>query len=237
MSASPSRGGFCAQRPIFGADRGHIHHRLLDRGLSPRRVVAAAVRGGRSRRFVRGAASLGPDPFVHPGSAPVLRVRLDFRAQPRLRGVRRGAQSAFWEARVRRLLGAHIHLENLESSLAAAATPNDCWVAIRDACRQLGFHHVRVHLLGETYDERLEPAVAASWTMRIPVSGQRLRQLRPRRSDAACETAGLATLRRFARQPAARKTADAAALGEHRSADRRAGGARRTRRPATAART
>jgi UDP-GlcNAc:undecaprenyl-phosphate GlcNAc-1-phosphate transferase len=26
-------------RPIFSADRGHIHHRLLDRGLSPRRAV------------------------------------------------------------------------------------------------------------------------------------------------------------------------------------------------------
>jgi UDP-GlcNAc:undecaprenyl-phosphate GlcNAc-1-phosphate transferase len=30
---------FLSRRPIFGADRGHIHHRLLDRGLSPRRVV------------------------------------------------------------------------------------------------------------------------------------------------------------------------------------------------------
>jgi UDP-GlcNAc:undecaprenyl-phosphate/decaprenyl-phosphate GlcNAc-1-phosphate transferase len=26
-------------KPIFGADRGHIHHRLLDRGLTPRRAV------------------------------------------------------------------------------------------------------------------------------------------------------------------------------------------------------
>ena len=27
------------RQPIFGADRGHIHHKLLDRGLTPRRVV------------------------------------------------------------------------------------------------------------------------------------------------------------------------------------------------------
>ena len=27
------------KRPIFSADRGHIHHRLLDRGFTPRRVV------------------------------------------------------------------------------------------------------------------------------------------------------------------------------------------------------
>src|SRR5438093_4206263 len=30
---------FLRGQPIFGADRGHVHHRLLDRGLSPRRVV------------------------------------------------------------------------------------------------------------------------------------------------------------------------------------------------------
>jgi len=30
---------FLAGRPIFGSDRGHIHHRLLDRGLSHRQVV------------------------------------------------------------------------------------------------------------------------------------------------------------------------------------------------------
>ncbi len=30
---------FLRGQPIFGADRGHIHHRLLDRGLTPRRVV------------------------------------------------------------------------------------------------------------------------------------------------------------------------------------------------------
>ena len=30
---------FIGNRPIFGADRGHIHHRLLDRGLSARQAV------------------------------------------------------------------------------------------------------------------------------------------------------------------------------------------------------
>ena len=30
---------FLKRQPIFGADRGHIHHRLLDLGLTPRRAV------------------------------------------------------------------------------------------------------------------------------------------------------------------------------------------------------
>src|ERR1700736_4974876 len=30
---------FLRQQPIFTGDRGHIHHRLLDRGFTPRKVV------------------------------------------------------------------------------------------------------------------------------------------------------------------------------------------------------
>src|ERR1700687_4335849 len=30
---------FLRQKPIFTADRGHIHHRLLDRGFTPRKVA------------------------------------------------------------------------------------------------------------------------------------------------------------------------------------------------------
>ncbi len=30
---------FLRNQPIFAADRGHIHHRLIDRGLTPRRAV------------------------------------------------------------------------------------------------------------------------------------------------------------------------------------------------------
>ena len=35
---------FITNRPIFSADRGHIHHRLLDRGFTPRRVVVVLLR-------------------------------------------------------------------------------------------------------------------------------------------------------------------------------------------------
>lgn len=36
---------FIGGRPIFGADRGHLHHRLLDRGLSHRQVVLVLYGG------------------------------------------------------------------------------------------------------------------------------------------------------------------------------------------------
>src|SRR5687768_8936680 len=36
---------FLRRQPIFGADRNHIHHRLLARGLSPRQVVLTIYGG------------------------------------------------------------------------------------------------------------------------------------------------------------------------------------------------
>jgi hypothetical protein len=93
---------------------------------------------------------------------------------------------------VRRLLGARILLQNLDSALTAATTPNDCWVAIRDACRYLGFHHVRVHLLDEVYQEQLGvESGAAGWTLRIPLSQTDYVNC-ARRADCAITTTGIA---------------------------------------------
>ncbi len=42
---------FMVNRPIFSADRGHIHHRLLDRGNPPRRVVLILLRWAMAGSF------------------------------------------------------------------------------------------------------------------------------------------------------------------------------------------
>jgi UDP-GlcNAc:undecaprenyl-phosphate GlcNAc-1-phosphate transferase len=161
---------FLSRQPIFAADRGHIHHRLLDRGLSPRRVALLLYALGAVGALFSVLQTLVTSrlailiPVLFCGVTWLLVRSLDY--------VEFGVARKFLlGGTVRRLLGAHIYLQNLESSLAAAATPNDCWVAIRDACRHLGFHEVRVQLLGEWYQAEFAPGeTAASWTMRIPLS-------------------------------------------------------------------
>ena len=181
---------FLSQNPIFGADRGHIHHRLLDRGLSPRRVALLLYAVGGLGALLSVLQSLLP------GRLPLLVLAL-FCASiwifvRSLGYVEFGvARKVFLGGTVRRLLGAHIHLVNLESSLAAASTPNDCWVAIRDACQHLGFHRVRLQLLGESYDEQIAPGSQICWTMRIPVSPDDYVNC-DREIGCALETTGLA---------------------------------------------
>jgi UDP-GlcNAc:undecaprenyl-phosphate GlcNAc-1-phosphate transferase len=182
---------YLSRRPIFAADRGHIHHRLLDRGLSPRRVALLLYAVGGL-----GALFSILQSVVHSWLALVIPVL--FCATTWIFVQSLGyvefivARKFFLGGAVRRLLGAHIHLQNLEASLAAAATPNDCWVAIRDASRHLGFHYVRIQLLGEVYQEQLAPGEgAACWTMRIPVSEQDYVNC-ARQADCAVETSGIA---------------------------------------------
>jgi UDP-GlcNAc:undecaprenyl-phosphate GlcNAc-1-phosphate transferase len=182
---------FLSRAPIFGADRGHIHHRLLARGLSPRRVALLLYAVGGLAALLSIVQSVARNRFsfvvlaVFGAGAWVFVSRLGY--------VEFGAaRRALLGGAVRRLVGARIHLENLETALARASTPNDCWLAIRDACRQLGFHDVRLRLLGETYEERFGPdSEACSWTMRIPLtSGDYLNCARE--VDSAGETAGIA---------------------------------------------
>ena len=161
---------FLSRRPIFGADRGHIHHRLLDRGLSPRRVALLLYAIGAVGAMFSVLQSLVTSRLAI--LIPALFCAVTWLLVRSLDYVEFGVARKFLLAgTVRRLLGAHIYLQNLESSLVAATTPNDCWVAIRDACSQLGFHAVRVQLLGEVYQAQFAPGeAAASWTMRIPLS-------------------------------------------------------------------
>ena len=183
---------YLSRRPIFAADRGHIHHRLLDRGLPPRRVALLLYAVGGLGALFSILQSLVNSRFglVVLGlfcAATWLFVRnLDY--------VEFGVACKFLlSGAARRLLGAHIHLQNLETSIANAATPNDCWVAIRDACRHLGFHFVRIQILGEVYQEQLAPTEGASrWTMRIPISEHDYVNC-SRQADCATETSGIAS--------------------------------------------
>jgi UDP-GlcNAc:undecaprenyl-phosphate GlcNAc-1-phosphate transferase len=161
---------FLRRQPIFGADRGHIHHRLLDRGLSPRRVALLLYALGALGALFSVLQSLLTSRLAI--LIPVLFCAVTWLLVRSLDYVEFGvARKFFLGGAVRRLLGAHIYMQNLESSLVAATTPNDCWVAIRDACQHLGFHNVRIQLLGEVYKAQFAPSEAADcWTMRIPLS-------------------------------------------------------------------
>jgi len=160
---------FLRGQPIFGADRGHIHHRLLDRGLTPRRAVLVLY----------GVCSLG---------AVISLVQVTARQQysgiivllfcgAAWIGVQHlGYQEFNLASRMllagsfQRMLNMQLELRKFEQSLSSATTMAECSRVVTEACQTFGFtglrlssrHHVfRTDVSGTESEER--------WTIRIPL--------------------------------------------------------------------
>jgi UDP-GlcNAc:undecaprenyl-phosphate GlcNAc-1-phosphate transferase len=158
-------------QPIFAADRRHIHHLLLDRGLTPRRaaLLLYAVCG------VAAALSVllsvlhrqydGWIIFLFCAATWIGIHRLgyiEFNIAGRL--IR---PSTF-----RGILDAQLRLSALEDSLKSAVTVDDCWIALRGASSDLGFDHLSARLDHTVQKESFTgPAsLTHAWTLHIPLS-------------------------------------------------------------------
>ena len=156
-------------KPIFGADRGHIHHMLLKRGLTPRRVVLLIY----GLCGLCAAASLMQSVFLNQYAGAIL---LLFCVVTWI-GVQNLGYAEFRAAR-RMLLGrafqntlnAQLALRTFEESLEAAHSVEDCWQALCQACPDFGFTSVRMFLGGRKFYQNGLPEPEASWGVRIPLS-------------------------------------------------------------------
>lgn len=162
---------FLRHQPIFLADRGHIHHRLLDRGLTPRRVVllvyGASVLaaccsllqsvvgsqfGGLVLVVFCGAAYAG----IHYLGYQELSVAARLINPRSFRGV----------------VEQQIRLCMCENMLKSASTIEGCWKAIQDAAGNLGFSSVELGIADRTFSRSFRPEADVRWEMRVPLSDE-----------------------------------------------------------------
>jgi len=159
---------FLRRQPIFTADRGHIHHRLLDRGFTPRRVVlvlyglcglaaAFSLLQGVMHSF-SGALLLLFGVFVLLGVQYLGYAEFDL------------AGRLLFSGEFQRSVGAQMDLRKFRAALTAAGTPADCWEAIREAGGKFGFQQVWLCLAGETFEYSSDDSGAPCWTVRVPLS-------------------------------------------------------------------
>lgn len=161
---------FLRHQSIFGADRNHIHHRLLDRGFSPRKVAlllyaVCAIAAAFSLLHSLLQKQLG-------GLVVLIFCIITWA------GVRYLAYGEFDTARrltlqgtFRHILHAQLYLKKFEDKLARARTGDDCWIAIQQLGRDYEFSQLHMHLGGRLYNARYrETTHDRSWTMHIPLS-------------------------------------------------------------------
>jgi UDP-GlcNAc:undecaprenyl-phosphate GlcNAc-1-phosphate transferase len=159
---------FLGHQPIFRPDHGHIHHRLLERGLTPRRVAL----------LIYGASGLAAclsllQSAVRDGAEGIVIVLFCGSAWFGIQylGYREFAIAArLVHHGFRSIVHCQLLLDGYEKSLGAARSPEECWQVILTAARELGFSSVVFRLDYCSYQDHLKTSGGAHWVLRIPLS-------------------------------------------------------------------
>jgi len=157
---------FLGNQPILAGDRGHIHHRLLERGFTPRHVTLLLY----AACGIAAALSLLESFLVNRLGFLwiVLFAAVTWIGVRYLGYVEFAATRRLWVG-LRPLMGAHVHLAMLERSLQAATTVDDCWLALDSAARSLGYSRVTARLGGARFVSGHWPEENSQtfWQMRL----------------------------------------------------------------------
>ena len=162
---------FLRNRPIFSADKGHIHHRLLDRGLSPRRAVLVLY------LFTTLAAAFAlllsrPDLGRFQGFIILAFCAIAFLGVRQLRYSEFDLAGRWLLGDFQRSIKSRLEFEAVGSALKQADTEDAWWEALLGTGREFGW----TRLTWELGDERrvgvLSDEEAPGWKLAIPLGDE-----------------------------------------------------------------
>jgi len=155
--------------PIFGADRGHIHHRLLEQGMGPRQ--AAMVLYGVSALGAAVSLVVAEPAIRERGLAVLLFAVIAAFGFRRLGYTEFASAKHFvWGGEARRLLAADIRARNLAAAMESAESFDDCWAALQTGLTDFGFRSVELRSENRHKRSLLQPEESEdSWTLEIPL--------------------------------------------------------------------
>lgn len=176
---------FLRRQSIFGADRGHVHHKLLDRGLTVRQ--AALLLYGVSLIFA--ILSLLSS-VVHDSYAGVILVLFGAVTWIGVQGL--GYVEINMAGRLllgggfRRMIVGQLMIRNFAAALASANGGAATWTVVRNAAKEMAFDRVEMQMDGERYEERFRTGEdGAEWTAEVPLTdGDYVRLTRPFQATA-----------------------------------------------------
>jgi UDP-GlcNAc:undecaprenyl-phosphate GlcNAc-1-phosphate transferase len=159
---------------IFGADRGHIHHRLVDLGLSPRRAVLLIY--AVTSVFAMISLLVAVPTFRYAGLVIILFCAVSWI------GVQHLGYAEFSEARkiilsgtVRQLIASQTKVRAYRWALERANSLDECWELTVQTMRDLGFDHIElvlpggVHYAGWLHSPDSPLSLGDCWTVRVPL--------------------------------------------------------------------
>ena len=156
-------------QPIFAGDRNHIHHRLLEKGFTHRRVVMLlyAVCG------VYAVLSLlqSFDENRLGGLILVMFCAVTWLGVQSLGYFEFGlASRTLFGGGLRRMVNGQIVLHSLDIALKAAPDEPGCWEALRVSLSGVGFAGIQARLNGRDFREARQ-SDRPCWQLRVPLPG------------------------------------------------------------------
>jgi UDP-GlcNAc:undecaprenyl-phosphate GlcNAc-1-phosphate transferase len=138
---------FLRGAPLFQGDRGHIHHRLLDKGLSPRKV---AVISYAAAGVCAGVSLLMSTPEVREkGVILILFCLASWLGFQHLGYTEFGsAGRLIVGGMMRKLVAADVRIRSFNMELDKAESLEECWQLTLEALHDLGFDHAELWIAG-----------------------------------------------------------------------------------------
>ncbi len=160
---------FLRNAPIFRGDRGHIHHMVLARGFKPRDTALILYGVCGVAAFLSLLQSFAS--YQLRGLTIVVFCSLVFAGVNYLGYVElSAARRTLSRKMILRIVKEEIYLQELQRSLTAANTPDECWSVVRTACNDMHFASIQMFLRGESFAEDLIPREAEpSWKMNLVI--------------------------------------------------------------------
>jgi UDP-GlcNAc:undecaprenyl-phosphate GlcNAc-1-phosphate transferase len=159
---------FLRGQGIFAADRGHIHHRLLARGFTARRIAYILYASG---GVLAGLSLLMSNSYFGGGVivafCAIIWLAVRYLGYEEFDVARRMVFGGFF----RRLLNANVCVTQFEQAVGAAQTVDECWEALLDSGRAFGFSAATLRVHGREFTATLTEAPGECWTVNVPLDG------------------------------------------------------------------
>jgi len=160
---------YLRNKPIFAPDRGHIHHKLLERGFSPKAAVLTIY------GFCSVAAVLSLlMSAVHIRFSGLIVIAFCALAWFGIRHLEYAefamAGRLFWKGTFRQIIDSETKLLDFEKALGQTANLEECWQELVGGVREFGFQGVQLCVNGTIFEDFGGQNAAGVWELRVPVS-------------------------------------------------------------------
>jgi UDP-GlcNAc:undecaprenyl-phosphate GlcNAc-1-phosphate transferase len=159
---------YLRNRPIFAPDRGHIHHKLLDRGFTPKTAVLT----------IYGFCSVGAIlsllmSSLHSQFSGLIVIAFCAMAWFGIRHLEYGefamAGRMFLQGRFRRIIDSETKLLDFEKALGQTANMEECWREMVAWSREFGFQGIQMSVNGTILEDFGTHDAKGVWELRIPL--------------------------------------------------------------------